>query len=522
MKSGFAGYSTSRSALKQEDESKIVNTDITNLCNVDNTPAVTLSSTIQLDTATIDEQKKRAKKFWNDSSYNEDLKEAIDDDVVNHLDQGLVLPIFHTLCRPPDKRLFIPNTRVGKEDENCSDVIQLSAAPVTMGVCKVENDEVGEVSHDDDMSYISAFFKNTNIGCLKVEDSNFYWEFDVDYTKYVTALVNTPGQMVGEDVEVIKLLHSFHIDVHNGNHLISRRLSRGVVADCFEQSELGSTNAIVGSSGIGKSWTLIYTLQQALLYENACVVFCFQKLSKAIVCIRRNNQIFVWKNQHVQWRLCCFSNLFDNSNVLALLDPKVSQKGGAECLEGRRMLIMAASNDINHFYSSKKTTPDIERILSVFTEKELIVALPYMVEGQKYPPTINEMLERAKIVGPIPQYIVSTDSFIRRKRETAIAINKLYNEEIKEFLSFDGLIEKNCISTGCLFYVNVAGQAFYKDGGSDDNECDRIDNVGYDGHLILNYWNREISYMSDAILKAIAKCSRKTILSFASMNKYWP
>ena len=96
IKTGFVGYITSRCALKQEDESKIVNTDIANICNMGNTPAAALSATIPLDTAAVDEQKKRAKQFWNDSSYNEDLKEKINDDVMNHLDQGLVLPIFHT------------------------------------------------------------------------------------------------------------------------------------------------------------------------------------------------------------------------------------------------------------------------------------------------------------------------------------------------------------------------------------------------------------------------------------------
>ena len=344
---GLAGNAIKSSARKLTNDGCA--SDITSICNMDNTPAATLSATIQLDTAAIYEQKKRAKKFWNDSSYTEDIKETINDDVVNHLDQGLVLPIFHTLCRPPDKRLFSPNTRVGKKDKNCADVIQLSAATVTVEVCGDKNDDVGEVSDSKDMSYMPAFFKNANVGNYKVEDSNSRWAFDVHYTAIVTSLVNTPGQMVGEDIEVTKLPNPFHVDVHNGNNLITRRLSRGVVAECFERSKAGSTHAIVGSPGIGKSWTLIYTLQQALLYENACVLFCFQKHSKAIVCIRRNNQIYVWKNQDLLWQSYCCSSLFFNSNVLALLDPKVSQKGGAGYLEGQRMLVMAASNDKKSF-----------------------------------------------------------------------------------------------------------------------------------------------------------------------------
>ena len=142
-----------------------------------------------------------------------------------------------------------------------------------------------------------------------------------------------------------------------------------------------------------------------------------------------------------------------------------------------------------------------------------------MVEGQASPPTLKEMLERVNIVGPIPQYIVSNISFIRREHETNMAIIKLHNEEIKDVLLFNGLIQMNCITTGCVFLVNVAGRDFYKDDSED--ECDLNDSVGYDGQLIENYWNREILFVSDTIVKAVAQCSRKTILSFAAMNKYW-
>lgn len=283
----------------------------------------------------------------------------------------------------------------------------------------------------------------------------------------------------------------------------------------------------MGSPGIGKSWTLIYTLQQALLYENACVLFCFQKHSKAIVCIRRNNQIYVWKNQDLLWQSYCCSSLFFNSNVLALFDPKVSQKGGAGYLEGQRMLVMAASNDKNHFHSTTKTTPLPDRILSVFTVRELKFALPYMVEGQASPPTLKEMLERVNIVGPIPQYIVSIERFDGRKSDIDSAIYMIHLGYVQDYLSFDGLIENNCLATGCIFSVNVkrhpstipqqldigiAGQEMHDD---------LHDYAGYDGQLILNYWNREISIMSDAIVKAIARSSRKTIRSFATMKKYW-
>jgi hypothetical protein len=112
--------------------------------------------------------------------------------------------------------------------------------------------------------------------------------------------VNAPADMVGEDIELTKLIQPFAVD------------RKSVVADCFAKSELCSTYAIVGNPGIGKSWTLIYALQQALLYENACVLLCFQKINTAVVCIRRNHQIFVWmcKNPSLAVILtACFSKI---------------------------------------------------------------------------------------------------------------------------------------------------------------------------------------------------------------------
>ena len=111
---------------------------------------------------------------------------------------------------------------------------------------------------------------------------------------------------------VLVVVVSGVVDRDGGHKLITRRLSRG--------------DAITGNPGIGKSWTLIYALQQTLLYENACVLLCFQKDGTAIVCIRRNNKIYAWQNTNELWKRECLSNLFKNSNVLVLLDPRKSVK----------------------------------------------------------------------------------------------------------------------------------------------------------------------------------------------------
>ena len=72
-------------------------------------PAITGSDSDSFKSRTdeaIAAQKKRAIQYWNESNYSEPLKGQVHDDVMKNLKEGKVLPIFHTLCRPPEKRLF--------------------------------------------------------------------------------------------------------------------------------------------------------------------------------------------------------------------------------------------------------------------------------------------------------------------------------------------------------------------------------------------------------------------------------
>jgi hypothetical protein len=176
--------------------------------------------------------------------------------------------------------------------------IQLSAEAVQVGVA--ENTEKGNIPPEQEDSYIKGFFcDRIHNARVTVEDSRVSttpWTFNPKYTNLVTELVNASAKMVGHDVEVTQLTTPFAIDKVSGLNLITRSLSRGVVAACFYKSSSFTSHAITGNPGIGKSWTLIYALQQALLYENACVLFCFQKYSAALVCIRKNNHIYVWRN----------------------------------------------------------------------------------------------------------------------------------------------------------------------------------------------------------------------------------
>jgi hypothetical protein len=473
-------------------------------------------STIVESSDLIEIQKGRAIKRWKEANMRKDFNEENYNAVLDVLQKGYVPPIYHTLCREPAKRLFLPNTFVsnGKTE---SGSIKLSSEKVQPGQGTRSLKKFGDKSvwDDDEFSYLDAFFAKDGQGLFNVRDSYLKedWVFNKNVTEIVTDLINTPAKMVGHDVEVTKLQSAFPLDNKNGRNLITRSLSRGVVADCFEHSEPGSTYAIVGSPGIGKSWSLIYALQQALLYENACVLFCFQKKGLAWVCIRKKHFIYAWRMKSPMLEDKCGSGLFDNGNVLVLLDPKESKdKGGASYIDGDCQLIFSASNNEAHFKNVYKDTPGYERILNPYSALELKIALKYMSPfGVEFSDDeVLPMLQLADILGNMPRYVISEDrskDMSKKVKEYIQEIEKMDSVTLLKFLSFQGTtgVEVQDTIKGAIFSLYAAG--------SIDKDNTLVD-VGYDGEAAVNYGERHVMFASLDIRRQIAIAQRGTLLSY--------
>jgi hypothetical protein len=334
--------------------------------------------------------------------------------------------------------------------------------------------------------------------------------------------------MIGDDVEVTKsLLSIFDVDEHTDEvplvlpdtteayssyNLVTRPQSRGVVTNCFAALKKASTFAITGSPGIGKSWTLLYALQQALLYDNATVIFWQQKRNVAYICIRSSSRVFVW---HAKVPSKADSRLFQSKDVLILLDPA---EEGASFVEGDRMLIYTASNNKKHLTTTsaiKKRQP-VFRYLSPWTEAEFEAALPYMNSDID----LSGALERARQVGMLPRYLLDGGLYTIRDSHRMKTAAALTADVVKKLVVQLGEPLDNGEETiaGSIFSVNAAAkqepeESREQDDGSGENGRDTENPcMGYDGQFRIEYTERHLAIMCPAVVDDVVKKWRETIL----------
>jgi hypothetical protein len=331
----------------------------------------------------LQKQKNRAINLWEECRVeNSQLVDTtVWGRVRSELENGIVSPIYHAVvrgCNPFGCRSSVPSDM----DVSAGTTIGAKGAMVS------DLDMVG--------TFKDSFFTGMDANSKVIDETSLsvIWHLDSVKAKHVASLVNAKAMMIGEDVEVTEdLPSSFYIDAEaKKNNLLTRCLSRGVVARCFSEFTTGTTLAITGKTGIGKSWTLLYVLQQALLYANACVVFFNQKWGKAFLCMRKLDQIFVWSAYTSR---CVFSRWFEEKHVLVLVEP---QAGGADFVNCAGKLIYLSSNqhvgwDVSPLY------------LDPWTKKEFIIGHS-MMEATT---SLEEALKRAESAGMLPRYLVKNE-----------------------------------------------------------------------------------------------------------------
>jgi hypothetical protein len=460
----------------------------------------------------IEKQKVRALQLWDERCSEGALDpgrfvksihvQKLDESVKHDLAHGVVPPIFHAVV---SKGTPLFSTAIHK----------LSSDPVSAGTA-IENRKAPLLSSLSN-PYNVLFTGNPPAANSRVLDAACpgAWEFDTKSTDSVAQLINTKAVMLGADVECTDGLKSvlFEDPSAQSFSLLTRPLSRGVVANCFDSSKRASSLAITGSEGIGKSWTLLYALQQALLYENAIVVFMLRKEGVAFLCSRVNGKVFVWI-AHADSKV----SLFGREDVLVLYDPNEATRGGADFPRGARMLIYAAYNDHAYFTNGiYKVQVKPERFLGLWTKDELAAAL------SRFNPALSlkTALARASNVGLIPRYIMNNAFYQRRENELHAVLDaiKRHPAAREKLLDFDGKETNVGVPLSTVFAVgaalmdsdeydeesNEAEDVAAGDLGNGDAPDDVaggkisdkvLPDVGYEGQYV-HYTERAISFMTE-------------------------
>jgi hypothetical protein len=254
--------------------------------------------------------------------------------------------------------------------------------------------------------------------------------------------------------------------------------------------------AITGLPGIGKSWTLFYALQQALLYDGATVLFFFQKSDKAVLYLRRKNKLYAWAADSNSFAK---SRLFMRTDVLVLLDPRKPCQGGAMFRLGEMKLLYAASNNKDHFKSAAaKNNGKMQAILGPPLDRELQVILARL-DPQLQQDVIDE---RKQNVGNLIRYILDEQKY---KERVAITKNNVIvcaknPTTLEDALLADGFSDGKNTIPGTIFQVLP-------------KRPDDRTPMGYDGQNV-EYRERVVLAINDGVREAILKAGRKIILLY--------
>jgi hypothetical protein len=408
-----------------------------------------------------DQINKAKQQFATISPENHSCKDAFPA-IEAALADGKVKPLFHALSLP---QTFLKS--------------QLSSSVVEAG----EVDEHKKMVFDNKGKNLDDAVDVHGKGAASIIDYGMAspWNFDYEETAFAVKLVSTDAEMLGEDIECTDL-KSITVKINakeKSSELLTRPESRGVVSDVFhrftvEADDGGSVAAITGLPGIGKSWTLFYALQQALLYDGATVLFFFQKQKYAVMYLRRNNKLYAWTSISTE----AHSVLFMRPDVLVLLDPK---DAGAQFALGEVKLLYAASNNKKHFVTAaEKDNGKMQAILGPPLEKELHVILARL-DPQLEQDVIEE---RKQNVGNLIRYILDTEKYDMRKAIIQINVEA-------------------CAADPILFQ-----RAMWADGTSEAETT-----IGYDGQNV-KYRERVVQAATDNVRNAILNAGRKVILSY--------
>jgi hypothetical protein len=369
---------------------------------------------------------------------------------------------------------------------------------------------------------------------LRLRDlGNNIFEYNINATNVAVHLVNKKAIMCGHGVESTHLIGMLGIERGVGGatswNLVTHPQSRGAIATCFNTD---STSLMIGSPGIGKSWTLLYALQQALLYDNTNVLLFACKVEHAYLFRRKGNKLYAWLSEEIAPK--ARSRIMARYDCLVLYDPPEGDSGGgAQYNLGNRQLIVAMSGNKRHARKGAlKENVEARCFLGPPTENQLKVMIPWMQSND----TADNIMSRVPDVGPIARYILSEKYFQDRLNQRTESIDEIIANPnlLTKYLNSDGMKEGKEFYPETIFIT--VGTPLLQQGSDDKGDSAQLliddtpgnQNAGHNLFLpcsqiddSFDYEGQHIDYKTLKIVPASRKAltqllvgCRKTILSY--------
>jgi hypothetical protein len=293
--------------------------------------------------------------------------------IIEDLKKGLVPPIYHALIRGR------PCVAFQTKAISMPSIYTITAAKIPDALLgRIGLTKPNEIRNEFDIKiYLGLEGENLDLAITKtgtpvpflLDSEEGVWEYMHEYANDAAHLVNEFAFMKGHGVEATALTNLFKIDKNavlgETKYLLTRPQSRGVVSSCFH---FKTTSAIVGSPGIGKSWSLLFALQQALLYDGAVVLLYVCNEGASFLFMRRRNTLFAWSRAHSLAKPA-EGSLFRRDDVLVLYDPpEVNNK--------RQLIVAMSANDGHDVGAARKQRGGVFHCLGIPSYSELTVMLP--------------------------------------------------------------------------------------------------------------------------------------------------
>jgi hypothetical protein len=418
------------------------------------------------------------------------------------LDKGIVLPEYHAYI------VGAPTTSTMNPLIPSQDVVVGGEPTPTVRTVNIIQDA-------EAMSQLVDNNDNNGTPCLTFnEDHKIIWDYNKEVTKAVVKLISTPATMIGHGVEQTTIINNFGIDdKENGKNLLTRPESRGIVGKALT-GELRETCEMVGSPGIGKSWSLLYALQQACLFDGANVCLFVSKDSMAYLFLRRGNKMYSWSRT---FEGKAFGPFFRREDVLILYDPpEASGMAGANYAVGLRTVVAALSANEKHFLKSvEKEEESKRRQIGPLTVDQIRVMLPFIGTDNA-----DEVIHRIQEVGPLPRYIRTNSAYQNRKRAVDALLTKMEQDArlLPAMILKKGDVSRSADTLpGTVFLIKTkilrGGLPVEEKGYVEADHEEDTEELDYDGR---HFWTTErLIFSVSAILRGkIMQQQRGTILTY--------